>query len=75
MVDGKKNIKLAIKWAKQSIGIDDNYFNNDTLASLYYKLGKKKKALKAAKKAILLAQQSGEDYSSTEALIEKINKK
>ncbi|TAK31750.1 MAG: DUF255 domain-containing protein [Saprospiraceae bacterium] len=75
MVDGKKNTKLAINWAKKSIGLDDNYFNNDTLASLYFKLGKKKKALKAAKKAISLAQQSGEDYSSTEALIEKINNK
>jgi thioredoxin-related protein len=75
MVDGKKNTKLAIGWAKKSIGMDGNYFNNDTLASLYFKLGKKKKALKAAKNAILLARQSGEDYSSTEALIEKINKK
>ncbi|MFQ5448258.1 MAG: thioredoxin family protein [Saprospiraceae bacterium] len=75
MVEGKKNTKLAIHWAKKSIEMDDNYFNNDTLAALYFNLGKKKKALKAARKAILLAQQSGEDYSSTEALIEKIKKK
>ena len=49
--------------------------NTDTVAALYYKLGKKGKALKNANKAIELAKATGEDYSSTELLIEKIKGK
>lgn len=71
-VDGKKNLKSALKWAKQSVKMEENYFNVDTIAALYFKLGKKGKALKYANKAINIAQATGEDYSSTEVLIGKI---
>ncbi|MBI5915963.1 MAG: thioredoxin family protein [Bacteroidetes bacterium] len=74
-VDGKKELKYALKWAKQSVKMDKNYANTDTVASLYYKLGKKGKALKAANQAIELAKASGEDYTETQALIEKIKRK
>ena len=46
----------------------------DTLAALYYKLGKKKKALTTAENAISLAKSTGEDYSETQRLLEEINK-
>ncbi len=74
-VEGKKNLKTAVKWAKQSVKLGENYFNVDTMAALYSKLGKKSKALKYAEKAIKIAQATGEDYSSTEELIRQIKGK
>lgn len=71
-VEGKKELKTALNWSKQSVKMDKNYYNLDTMASLYYKLGKKGKALKAANEAIKIAKATGEDYSATEGLIEKI---
>ncbi len=72
-VDGKKHLKQALKWAKQSVEMDENYYNTDTLAALYFKLGKKGKARKAAERAITLAEQAGEDASLTRELLKKIN--
>ncbi|MCF8246630.1 MAG: thioredoxin family protein [Saprospiraceae bacterium] len=71
-VDSKKELKCALGWAKQSVKMDKNYANTDTVASLYYKLGKKGKALKYANEAIALAKATDEDYSPTELLIQKI---
>ncbi len=73
--DGKDELKYALGWAKRSVKMDANYANTDTVASLYYKLGKKRKALKNAKKAIELAKAAGEDYSATEELVQKIKQK
>jgi thioredoxin-related protein len=67
-------IKQAAEWAEKSVELDANYYNYDTLAALYYKLGKKRKARKAAEEAIELAKVSGDDYSMTEQLLEEINK-
>lgn len=72
LVDNKKDLKKAAKWAKKSVKKDNSYLNNDTLAALYQKLGKPSKAVKVAKNAITIAKQSGEDYSSAEALIREI---
>jgi len=66
-------LKQATKWVKKSIKQNSNYFNNDTLAALYYKLGKTKKAKKIALKAIAMAQLNGHDHSSTNKLLEMIN--
>ena len=44
------------------------------MAALYYKLGKKKKAKKTAKKAIALGQAAGEDTSATSEMLEEIMK-
>ena len=57
---------------KQSIKLDNAYYNTDTLAALYSKMGKKGKALKTAQKAIALAKENNEDYSTTEELIQKL---
>jgi len=74
VVDDKKQLKQAVKWAKKSVKIANNYYNNDTLAALYSKLGKKKKAIKAAKQAIEIAKEIGEDYSETQQLLDEIYK-
>ncbi len=73
-VQGKKELKSALKWAKKSVAMESNFFNNDTLAALYYRLGKKGKALKTAKIAIAMAEEINEDHSSTDALLEEIKK-
>ncbi len=72
LVDDKKDLKKALKWAKKSVKADNSYLNNDTLAALYHKIGKSKKALKVATKAIGIAKASGEDYSTANELIEEI---
>lgn len=74
IAEGKKNLKSALAWAKKSVKMDNNYFNNDTVAALYYRLGKKGKAKKAAQKAIALAKAAGEDHSATDLLLDNINK-
>lgn len=71
-VEKKKYLKKGVKFAQQSIKMSNQYYNNDTLAALYYKLGKKGKALAAANKAIYLAKEEGENPKETEKLIEKI---
>jgi thioredoxin-related protein len=73
-VQDKKLLKNALKWAKESVELDERYMNTDTYAALLYKLKKKKEAAKVARKAIELAKKSGEDASETEKLLEKINK-
>lgn len=73
-VQDKKLLKSAVNWAKKSIAMESNYYNNDTLAALYYRLGKKGKALKTANTAIAMAKEIGEDHSSTDALLEEIKK-
>lgn len=72
VIDDKPKLKKAVKWAKQSMKMDNNYFNNDTLAALYYKLGKKKCATKAANKALAIGRTEGQDVSETEALLKRI---
>lgn len=74
VVDNKKQLKTALKWVKKSIKLDSNFFNHDTLAALYFKLGKKKKARKAAKKAIALGEAAGEDTTATSELLADIMK-
>jgi thioredoxin-related protein len=74
VVDDKKQLKTALGWAKKSIKLDPNYFNHDTMAALYYKLGNKKKAMKTAQKAMALGQAAGEDTSATAEMMEEIRK-
>ncbi len=74
-VDNKKQLKKALGWAKRSVEQAPEYYNTDTLAALYFKLGKKRKALKTAREAIALAEANGEDYSGTMELIRMIKGK
>lgn len=74
LVDDKKMLQEALKWAQKSVQLNSQSFNNDTLAALYYKLGEKKKVKKTAEKAIELAKANGEDYAATQELLDKINK-
>lgn len=73
-VEDRKLLKKGVKIAKKSIKAEKNYYNMDTLAALYFRLNKKRKATKAAKKAIALGKKNGEDISSTENLLKQIEK-
>ncbi len=65
-------LRQALKWARKSVKLDEAYYNTDTVAALYFKLGKLKQARKWAEKAIALAKASDQDYTSTAELLEKI---
>ncbi len=65
-------LNAAVQWSLKSISLESNFFNNDTQAHLYYKLGDKKNARKYANMAVKLGKQAGEDVSVTEALLQKL---
>ncbi len=69
LIDDKKLLKEAVKLAQKSVNINENYYNLDTLAALYHKLGKKGKAHKTALRAIELAKAANMDYSETEKFL------
>lgn len=71
-VEDESMLEKAVQWAQKSVQLDAQYYNHDTLAALYFKLGEKDKALIAAQKAIEIAKENGENYSNTEILLEKI---
>jgi hypothetical protein len=70
--DDPKHLKNALKWAKKSVEIQEQYANTDTVAVLFGELGDKKEAKKYAQRAIELAKKSGDDASSTEAFLESL---
>ena len=72
MSDDRLLLAQAESWINKSIEQEKNSFNLDTKASLLYKLGKKKEALKAAEESVKLAGEEGSDPSATEELISKI---
>lgn len=65
-------LKLADGWVDQSIAKEKNSYNVDTKANLLYKLGNYKEALSTAKESVKLAEEEGNDPTSTKKLIEKI---
>ena len=71
-IDDKALLQKALGYAKRSVELEPGYANTDTLAALYYKLGKKKEAQKTAEQAIEMAKASGEDYTGTTELLDKI---
>ena len=71
-VDNKQDLETALGWAQQSVKLQNSYYNNDTLAALYYKLGNKRKAKKHAKKAIKLAKKVDQEVPGTKELLAKI---
>ncbi len=70
----RKLLENALKWAKESVELNEEYMNTDTYAALLYKLEMKNEAIKMANRAIELAKKSGDDFSETKKLLEKINK-
>ncbi|MEO1435155.1 MAG: thioredoxin family protein [Bacteroidota bacterium] len=74
-VEDENLLKRAVSWAEQSVELDNQFFNNDTLGALYYKTGKNKKAKKHLQIAIDLAKAEGYDPSESQALLDEVNGK
>jgi len=74
-INKKRYLKKAIKLVKQSIKLDSNVENNLTLAQLYFKIKKKKKARRAVLNSIMLAKAQDEDYEEAEELLKQIESK
>ena len=68
-------LEKALAWAQQSVALSETSYNQDTLARIYLKLGKKRQAAAAARRAIELAKTAGEDPTQSQELLEKINGK
>lgn len=75
VIDDEAMLLKAVEWSKRAIAMENIYSNHYTLAALYYKLGKKGKAKKVAKKAIKLANKAGEDATHVENLLKEIKSK
>ncbi|MFT5168844.1 MAG: thioredoxin-related protein [Saprospiraceae bacterium] len=77
VIEKKKYLKKAVKLAQKSADLDPAFYNHDTIAALYYKLGKKEQARTAANQAINFAKKEGfnpEGYAATTRLLEEIEK-
>lgn len=70
--DEESALEKGIEIVERSIELDQNYYNTDTLAALYYKTSNYKLALKKAKEAIEIAKRDSVDYSSTTTLMNNI---
>ena len=68
----KKQLKQALIWAKTAVALDNDYYNNTTLAQVYAKLGKKTKARRAAIAAIKIGENNNDDTSDMKTLLEKL---
>jgi len=73
--EDKEMLLKAVGWAEQSVAISRGYHNLDTLANLYYKVGKRSKAKKAAKEAIALAKAEGVILAPTQELLNHLKGK
>lgn len=67
----KKDLKTALSWTEEGINVQKSYAILDTKAALLFKMGKTKKAMKAANEAIAFAKANGEEYDDTTGLINK----
>ncbi len=68
----KNELLKALGWALNSVKLESNYYNNDTVAHLYYKTGDKKNAKIYAQTALKLGKEAGEDTNGTEELLKKL---
>ena len=73
LVNDKSVIKQLLKSVKKSAKSDPSYYNLESLALLYAKYGKPKKAKKLTKKAISLAKQANRSAASAEDLMAELN--
>jgi len=70
--DSQPALKKGVSWMKKVTDIEPTYPYLDTYASLLYKTGNRKKAMKAAQKAIAVGNEAKTDVKETEALLQKI---
>ncbi len=75
LVDDKLELKQLLKRVKRTAKSDPSYYNLESLALLYAKYGKTRKAKKITNKAITLAKQANRSAASAEDLMAELNAK
>ena len=71
-INDKQALSKAILWATEGSKKGESYAITDTVANLYMKTGDKKNTKIWAEKAIELAKKHGEDYESTQEILDKL---
>lgn len=71
-VEDHQALLHAADWCLASIKKQEDTFNTDTLARIYYKIGDYKKAKFWAEKSISIAKAKKAEYTSTEELLKKL---
>ncbi len=74
MIKYEKDLEEAIKWSERAIELIESPTNLDTYAILLSRLGRKKAAIKAEKKAIKLAKKEGEDTSHLQQTLKDLKR-
>lgn len=69
----RKDLKLAKKWIEKSVELGEQYYNLESLATVYAKLGRNRKASKAARKAIRTARKTGRTPSKAMNILSQNN--
>ncbi len=69
--ENKEVLEKGLAWAAKAVELSKEYSILDTYAALLYKTSHTEKAHEMALEAIRTAKKSGEDYSSTEKLMEE----
>jgi tetratricopeptide (TPR) repeat protein len=74
LIKNEQDLAEAIKWSERAIELLESPTNLDTYAILLSKLGRKKEAIKAEKKAIKLAKKEGEDTKGLQQTLKDIRR-
>ena len=74
MIKNERDLEEAIKWSERAIELIESPTNLDTYAILLSKLGRKKEAIKAEKKAIKLAKKEGKDTSHLQQTLKDLKR-
>ncbi|MEI6456201.1 MAG: thioredoxin domain-containing protein [bacterium] len=72
MTKDKSILTRAAEWAKRSVELKDEPSNNDTYASILFRLGKKDEAIAVEKKAIELAKKMKMPFANYEEALTKM---
>lgn len=75
MINTPKDLEAALVWATRAIELVESPANLDTYALLLSKLGRKKDAIKAEKKAIKLAKKEGSDTKDLQQTLKDIKRR
>lgn len=74
MINTPKDLEEALQWSERAMELIESPANLDTYALLLSKLGRKKEAIKAEKRAIKLAQKEGGDTKDLQQTLKDIKR-
>ena len=75
MITNLKDLEEALRWSERAIALVESPANLDTYANLLSKLGRKKEAIKAEKKAIKLGKKEGGDTKDLQQTLKEIKRR